>query len=94
VQVTPLADRAIGNLQQWLIGTYHGVSRAQLQVYLDEFVCAIIGVTNPWRLFRPCSVWQHDSGPRLTAAFEVLWIWQKLPIMGKHNVLGFAETTV
>jgi len=34
----PLADRAIGNLQQWLIGTYHGVSRAQLQVYLNEFV--------------------------------------------------------
>ena len=33
----PLADRTIGNLQQWLIGTYHGVSRAQLQVYLDEF---------------------------------------------------------
>ena len=33
----PLADRAIGNLQQWLIDTYHGVSRAQLQVYLDEF---------------------------------------------------------
>ena len=32
------ADRAIGNLQQWLIGTYHGVRRAQLQVYLDEFV--------------------------------------------------------
>src|ERR1039457_4035182 len=37
--VVPLADRAIGNLQQWLIGTYHGVSRDQLQVYLDEFVC-------------------------------------------------------
>lgn len=36
--VVPLVDRAIGNLQQWLIGTYHGVSRAQLQVYLDEFV--------------------------------------------------------
>lgn len=36
--VVPLADRAIGNLQQWLIGTYHGVSRSQLQVYLDEFV--------------------------------------------------------
>lgn len=34
----PLADRAIGNLQQWLIGTYHGVSRDQLQAYLDEFV--------------------------------------------------------
>ena len=36
--VVPLADRAIGNLQQWLIGTYHGVSKTQLQVYLDEFV--------------------------------------------------------
>jgi transposase-like protein len=36
--VVPLADRAIGNLQQWLIGTYHGVSRTQLQPYLDEFV--------------------------------------------------------
>ncbi len=36
--VVPLADRAIGNLQQWLIGTHHGVSRGQLQVYLDEFV--------------------------------------------------------
>jgi transposase-like protein len=36
--VVPLADRAIGNLQQWLTGTYHGVSKAQLQVYLDEFV--------------------------------------------------------
>lgn len=36
--VVPLADRAIGNLQQWLTGTYHGVSKDQLQVYLDEFV--------------------------------------------------------
>jgi transposase-like protein len=36
--VVPLADRAIGNLQQWLIGIHHGVSREQLQVYLDEFV--------------------------------------------------------
>jgi transposase-like protein len=36
--VVPLADRAIGNVQQWLLGTYHGVSRDQLPVYLDEFV--------------------------------------------------------
>ena len=36
--LVPLADRAIGNRQQWLTGTDHGVSRAQLQVYLDEFV--------------------------------------------------------
>jgi transposase-like protein len=36
--MVPLADRAIGNLQQWLLGTHHGVSRDQLQMYLDEFV--------------------------------------------------------
>jgi transposase-like protein len=36
--VVPLADRAIGNLQPWLLRTHHGVSRDQLQVYLDEFV--------------------------------------------------------
>jgi transposase-like protein len=36
--VVRLADRAIGNLQQWLTGTHHGVSRDQFQVYLDEFV--------------------------------------------------------
>ena len=36
--VLPCVNRTIGNLQQWLIGTYHGVGRAHLQVYLDEFV--------------------------------------------------------
>ena len=36
--VVPLADRAIGNLKQWLSGTHHGVSRDHLQGYLDEFV--------------------------------------------------------
>ena len=36
--VLPLANRAVRNLQQWLIGTYQAVSRDQLQVYLDELV--------------------------------------------------------
>jgi len=36
--VVPLADRAIGNLKQWLLGTHHGVGRDQLQAYLNEFV--------------------------------------------------------
>ncbi len=35
--VVPLADRAIGNLQQGSSGLINGVSRAQLQIYLDEF---------------------------------------------------------
>ena len=32
--VVPPADRVVGNLQNWLIGTHYGVSRAQLQAYL------------------------------------------------------------
>jgi transposase-like protein len=36
----PLADRAIGNLQQWLIGTYHGVSRDQLRTATPSSVQA------------------------------------------------------
>jgi transposase-like protein len=36
--VVPLADRAMGNMKQWLLGTFDGVSRPQLQAYLDEFV--------------------------------------------------------
>lgn len=31
------AHRVISNLKTWLQGTYHGVSREQLPVYLDEF---------------------------------------------------------
>jgi len=57
--VLPLADRAIGNLQQWLIGTYHGVSRDQLQVYLDEFVFRHNRRRQPMAAFQTCSV----SGP-------------------------------
>jgi hypothetical protein len=69
-----LAERAIGNLQQWLIATYHGVSRTQLQVYLDEFVFRHNRRNQPMAAFRLCSVEEHNSGPLLTAAFEVLWI--------------------
>ena len=53
--VVPLADRAIGNLQQWLIGTYHGVSKDQLQVYLDEFVFRHNRRKHRWPHFRPSS---------------------------------------
>jgi hypothetical protein len=41
-----LADRVVGNLQNWLIATHHSVSRAQLQAYLDEFeFCPTVGIT-------------------------------------------------
>jgi transposase-like protein len=50
--VVPLADRAIGNLQQWLVGTHHGVSRRHLQVYLDEFVFRHNRRKNPMAAFQ------------------------------------------
>ena len=50
--VVPLADRVIGNLQQWLIGTHHGVSKGQLQVYLDEFVFRHNRRRNPMAAFQ------------------------------------------
>jgi transposase-like protein len=53
--VVPLADRAIGNLQQWLVGTHHGVSRGQLQVYLDEFVFRHNRRKTRGRRFKRCS---------------------------------------
>jgi transposase-like protein len=79
--VVPLADRAIGNLQQWLIGTYHGVSREQLQVYLDEFVFR----HNRRRL--PMAAFQTLLG---------LGTGRGAADLSKpnHNLLGLAETTV
>ena len=37
-EAVPRAHRIISNLKTWLRGIYRGVSEAQLQVYLDEFV--------------------------------------------------------
>ncbi len=75
--MVPLADRSIGNLQQWLIGTYHGVSREQLQVYLDEFVFRHNRRQTLWPLFKPCSVSEPHVDPcptcRFGAALTVLY---------------------
>ena len=84
----------MGNLQQWLIGTYHGVSRGQLQVYLDEFVFRHNRRHQPMAAFQTLLGLGTNSGLQLTAAFEALRIWPKLSIMDKHNLLGLAETTV
>ena len=82
----PLADRAIGNLQQWLIGTYHGVSREQLQVYLDEFVF------RHNRRKTPAAALQTLLGlgtARKSTEYEQIRGAQAL----KHKLLGLAEAT-
>ena len=90
--VAPLADLAIGNLTTMLIGTYHGVSRDQLQVYLDEFVFRHNRRQPPMAGSRLCSA----SAPRLD-----LYLAYKnaepqtftTPERLKHYASGLAETT-
>jgi transposase-like protein len=82
--VVPLADRAIGNLQQWLIGTYHGVSRDQLQVYLDEFV---------FRHNRRKLPLEPGKNPRPISRYVAQPIFLDRPPGADHNLWWFAETT-
>jgi hypothetical protein len=42
----------MGNMKQWLQGTFHGISRPQLQTYLDEFVFRLIRRGNPEAAFQ------------------------------------------
>jgi transposase-like protein len=89
--VVPLADRAIGNLQQWLIGTYHGVSKAQRQVYLDEFAFGTIVGGNRWPPSRRCSASGLAARPRLIERSEALGTWPLT--LADRNILGSVETT-
>ena len=82
----PLADRAIGNLQQWLIGTYHGVSKPQLQVYLDEFVFRHNRRKTPGAAFQ--TLLGLGTG-RKSTMYEQIRGAKDL----NHNLLGFAEST-
>jgi transposase-like protein len=82
----PLADRAIGNLQQWLIGTYHGVSKPQLQVYLDEFVFRHNRRNTPAAAFQ--TLLGLGTG-RKSIEYEQIRGAKDL----KPNMLGLAEST-
>jgi transposase-like protein len=63
--VVPLADRAIGNLQQWLVGTHHRVGRHQLQVYLDEFVFRHNRRQTPMAAFQTLLGFSTGRGPTI-----------------------------
>ena len=81
-----VADRAIGNLQGWLIGTYHGVSKAQLQVYLDEFVFRHNRRKTPAAAFQ--TLLGLGTG-RKSTEYEQIRGARDL----NHNRLGVAEAT-
>jgi len=91
--VVPLADRAIGNLQQWLIGTHHGVSREQLQVYLDEFVFRHNRRRLPMAAFQ--TLLGFGTGHKPTAYKQIRGATDisKCPPRADPKLLGLAETT-
>jgi transposase-like protein len=91
--VVPLADRAIGNLKQWLLGTHHGVGRDQLQAYLDEFV-----FRHNWRK-QPMAAFQTLLGlgtRHKSTTYKEMRSRRTFPSRQAKtdpNILGLAETT-
>ena len=90
----PFADRAIGNLQQWLIGTYHGVSKEQLQVYLDEFVFRHNRRKQPMAAFQTLlglgAAHRPTEYKQIRGATDISG---QTGQMRHHNPLGYAEST-
>lgn len=89
--VVPLADRAIGNLQQWLVGTHHGVSRGQLQVYLDEFAFRHHRRRTPTAAFQTLLGLGTGRAPTPTIGFARLRTSRIK--CADRNILRSAETT-
>lgn len=87
--VVPLADRAIGNLQNWLVGTHHGVSRTQLPFYLDEFVFRHNRRGKPMAAFQ--TLLGLGTSRRPTTYSQIRHGAASLP--DDPNGLGYAETT-
>jgi transposase-like protein len=82
--VVPLADRMTGNLQNWLVGTHHGVSRGQLQVYLDEFVFRTNRRREPRAAFQTLLGLGSGRGPTS---------YKQIRHARDRKLLGLAETT-
>ena len=91
--VVPLADRAIGNLKQWLLGTHHGVGRDQLQAYLDEFVFRHNRRSQPMAAFQ--TLLGLGTGHKSTPYKEMLSkrTFPRRQAKADPNILGLAETT-
>jgi hypothetical protein len=53
--VVPHADRAMGNMKQWLLGTFHGVSREQPRSTSTNSCSATIDASTRRRRSRRCS---------------------------------------
>ena len=67
-----LADGTIGNLQQWLLGTHHAVSRDQPQVliWMNSYFVTI-GGKRRWRRSKHCSDLELGINPPNTRRYGV-----------------------
>jgi transposase-like protein len=91
--VLPLADRAIGNLKQWLLGTHHGVGSDRLQAYLDEFVFRHNRRKQPMAAFQ--TLLGLGTGHK-SATYQDIYSGRTLSkrrSKADHKLLGVAETT-
>jgi hypothetical protein len=73
-----------GNLQNWLVGTHHGVSRAQLQLYLDEFVFRTNRRREPRAAFQTLLGLGSGRGPTS---------YKQIRKARDRKLLGLTETT-
>ena len=65
------ADRAIDNLQQWLVGTYHGVSKGGCRsTWMSSSFGTIVGV-NRWLPFRRRLVLGRHAPKLLIRRYEM-----------------------
>jgi transposase-like protein len=91
--VVPLADRAIGNLKQWLLGTHHGVGRNQLQAYLDEFVFRHNRRKQPMAAFQTLLGLGTKHKSTTYKEIRSRWPFPNRQARADPNLLGLAETT-
>lgn len=84
--VVPLADRAIGNLQQWLIGTYHGVGRHHCRSISTNSSFAITDARRRWPPFRLCSDLGRGAGRPPAVSSAVLAICPNFRSRADHNI--------
>lgn len=91
--VPPLADRAIGNLKQWFLGTHHSVGIDRLQAYLDEFVFRHNRRQQPMAAFQTLlGLWTGH----ISATYEDMRsgrTFSKPQSKTDHKLLCYAETT-
>lgn len=68
--VVPLADRAVGNLKQWLIGTHLGSAALNSRFTSTSSFFATIAGRHPWLPSRPSSVSELDTPLPRTVGYE------------------------